>query len=154
MSTNTNFSTWIKTARAARGWTQKQLEEAAGIGDGMASHIESARRHPSVDIVVALAEALDLSAREALTAAGYIGGAEGVVAQVLTSNRPAASRPRTVPVTKGVLVVDLPPELFAELVELARSLRISRDRITTDALELHLAQWRKKPELVEEVEQQ
>ena len=56
----------IKASRIAKGLTQEQLAEIVGIGPSHMSHIESGKTVPSIEVFVALVNALDASADELL----------------------------------------------------------------------------------------
>lgn len=47
-----------------RGWSQNQLADFAGISRGHISHILTLKKSPTVDMVVRIAKALEVSARE------------------------------------------------------------------------------------------
>jgi len=51
----------IRAARLKKGYTQEQLAELVEITPTHEKHIESAHRLPSVEVLFAIAEALDLS---------------------------------------------------------------------------------------------
>ncbi|RME92826.1 MAG: XRE family transcriptional regulator [Verrucomicrobia bacterium] len=51
----------VRRHRAARGWTQEQLAEAAGLDPTYISGIERGRRNPSILNVARLAKALGIS---------------------------------------------------------------------------------------------
>lgn len=52
------FARWCKRARRARGVTQEQLAEQAGLGMATVSYLESGRRDPCISTVIRIAEAL------------------------------------------------------------------------------------------------
>ena len=49
----------LKFLREARGYTQKQLADMAGLSQATVAHIEKATKDPSVDTLSKLADALD-----------------------------------------------------------------------------------------------
>jgi len=51
----------LRRIRKDRGLTQEQLSEKAGVSQGMVSRIEAGTANPTLDIIEALAEALDVS---------------------------------------------------------------------------------------------
>ena len=53
----------LKTLRAKRGLTQKQLAERAGISHGYLARLETARQDPSLTVLEKLAEALSVKVR-------------------------------------------------------------------------------------------
>lgn len=59
----------VRLERTRRGLHQDALAEAAGLSKAYVSHIENGRRHASMDAVVALARALDLTIGQLLAAA-------------------------------------------------------------------------------------
>ncbi|HPO91963.1 MAG TPA: response regulator [Phycisphaerales bacterium] len=60
----------IRLARTGRGWTLKELSEASGISVSQLSSIERASHLPSVESLVAIAEALEASPSAWFGAAG------------------------------------------------------------------------------------
>ena len=56
----------IKSMRSKRKMTQEQLAEAAGVGVGHISHIETGIGIPSLQVMVDIINALDCSADELL----------------------------------------------------------------------------------------
>ena len=52
----------IRKRRQALGWTQEQLAEAIGVSTSFIGHIERATRKASIDTLVELANAMDVSA--------------------------------------------------------------------------------------------
>lgn len=54
------FAHRVRDARAARGWNQVQLAEAAGVAPNTVVSIELGRRSPRPQSVAAVMEALDL----------------------------------------------------------------------------------------------
>lgn len=56
----------IRKMRKAKGMTQEQLAEKAGVGITHISHIETGRTVPSLDIVICLINAFECSADELL----------------------------------------------------------------------------------------
>lgn len=56
----------IKAARTAKGFTQEQLAEKVGIGPSHMSHIESGKTVPSIEVFIALVNALEVSADQLL----------------------------------------------------------------------------------------
>jgi transcriptional regulator with XRE-family HTH domain len=51
----------LKAFREARGFTQSQLGARAGIGGASVSHFETGQRSPSLESLVKLAQALEVS---------------------------------------------------------------------------------------------
>ena len=69
----------VKEARIGRGWTQKQLETASGIGNNYISNIERGYVNPkrgpvtpSDDVMNALSKALGISASDLHAALGRV----------------------------------------------------------------------------------
>lgn len=59
------FAARLRELREAKGWTQQQLADAAGLAlAGLANLEQGRRRRPGWDTVVALAEALGVSLDE------------------------------------------------------------------------------------------
>jgi transcriptional regulator with XRE-family HTH domain len=56
----------IKSLRARRGLTQKQLAERAGISHGYVARLETARQDPSLTVLEKLAKALRVKIAELL----------------------------------------------------------------------------------------
>ena len=56
----------IKRLRMEKGLTQKRLSEAIGVGPSHMSHIESGSTVPSLEVFIAILNALDCSADELL----------------------------------------------------------------------------------------
>ena len=52
----------IRRRRQALGWTQEQLAEAIGVSTSFIGHIERGSRKASIDTLVELANALEVSA--------------------------------------------------------------------------------------------
>jgi transcriptional regulator with XRE-family HTH domain len=74
MTSEANFPSRLRHWRQRRGWSQLELAGRAGISQRHLSFLESARAAPSRDMVVRLAEALDLPLRQhngMLVAAGF-----------------------------------------------------------------------------------
>jgi transcriptional regulator with XRE-family HTH domain len=57
-----NISSKIKELRELRRFTQADLGERAGMGAASISHFETGQRTPSLDSLVRLADALDVTA--------------------------------------------------------------------------------------------
>ena len=55
-----NLSKAVRTARAAKGLSQKELAQAAQLDPSYVSLLESGKRNPSMGIVEAIANALDV----------------------------------------------------------------------------------------------
>jgi transcriptional regulator with XRE-family HTH domain len=55
------LGTAIRAARLKKGYTQKQLAEMTDITPTHEKHIESGHRLPSVEVLFAIAQALDMS---------------------------------------------------------------------------------------------
>ena len=53
----------LKSLRAKRGLTQKELAERAGISHGYLARLETARQDPSLTVLEKLAEALSVKVR-------------------------------------------------------------------------------------------
>jgi len=67
----------IRAIRQEQGLSQKEVAEAAGIGQSYLSMIESGqRRNPGTRIVARLARVLDVSIDELAARAGYLPSAE------------------------------------------------------------------------------
>lgn len=56
----------IRKARIAKGLTQEKLSEIIGVGTSHMSHLESGKAVPSIEVFIALVNALDCSADELL----------------------------------------------------------------------------------------
>ena len=56
----------IKRLRMEKGLTQERLSEAIGVGPSHMSHIESGSTVPSLEVFIAILNALDCSADELL----------------------------------------------------------------------------------------
>jgi len=54
------FSRAIRTARSARGWSQKELARRAKLDPSFVSHLEAGSRKPSADTVSKLSTALGI----------------------------------------------------------------------------------------------
>ncbi len=54
------LGTRLRTLRRARGWTQEQLAERAGLSYKFIGEIERGQSNPTLETLVALAQALDL----------------------------------------------------------------------------------------------
>lgn len=80
-----DFSIWLKEARARRGLSQKALSEAAGLSDGLVGFLETGDRPPTRESITALAKALvqDSSDQKAVQAleseALFVAGIERVI---------------------------------------------------------------------------
>lgn len=66
----------IRTLRAERGLTQRQLADAADINETWISHIEAGRTNPAWGTVVRIAGALGVRVSELATQAEYLSTAE------------------------------------------------------------------------------
>ncbi|NMP23793.1 helix-turn-helix domain-containing protein [Sulfobacillus harzensis] len=55
------FGDRLAQARQAKGWTKQALADQIGVSDVMVGYWEHGHRWPSIDTLVALAEALDVS---------------------------------------------------------------------------------------------
>lgn len=55
------FSVHLRAIRQSLGWTQERLARKAGMPTSAISHYESGRRSPSLDNLVQIADALDVS---------------------------------------------------------------------------------------------
>lgn len=60
------FGHRLRQLRIARGWTQEQLAEAAGITSTYTSDLERGEKVPSLSILLRLARAFDISVAELL----------------------------------------------------------------------------------------
>ena len=61
----------IKTLRERRGWSQSELARKAGIRQGVLSDIESGKtKHPRVDTIAAIAQALGVPMEKLMKKAG------------------------------------------------------------------------------------
>jgi transcriptional regulator with XRE-family HTH domain len=56
-----SYGTVLRTRREQKGWTQRQLAEAIGCTDGYLAHLENEIKLPSLDISMALTQALRFS---------------------------------------------------------------------------------------------
>jgi transcriptional regulator with XRE-family HTH domain len=72
-SSETLFTTRLREARDARGWSQAELAQRADMQPSAIAHFEAARRKPSFDNVRRLAKALGVST-------DYLMGVETAVA--------------------------------------------------------------------------
>lgn len=68
VGTGTAFATWLKRARANKGWSGERLAEEIGTSQGTISMYERGQRHPHRERAVLLASALGEDPREALEA--------------------------------------------------------------------------------------
>jgi transcriptional regulator with XRE-family HTH domain len=59
----------IKRERLARGWTQRQLAEAVGVGVPHISKVEANRENPGDDLLERLAKVFKIDAAELFVAA-------------------------------------------------------------------------------------
>lgn len=55
------FGDAIRRIRAAKGWTQEDLAERAGIHRSYLAAVETGARNPSLDVIVKLAAGLQVS---------------------------------------------------------------------------------------------
>jgi transcriptional regulator with XRE-family HTH domain len=69
----------LRTLRKAAGKTQEQLAEEAGVGPEHLSKIETARRLPSLETLISLAEALGVGPADLIGGASSAVGSERVV---------------------------------------------------------------------------
>lgn len=83
MAQNTRFDSRVKALRQARGWTQDELAQAAGLSRTGVGAIEAARLVPSVAAALGLARALSCSVEELF-------GAASQATQVAFAWQPAA----------------------------------------------------------------
>ena len=56
-----DFGSHLKTVRKSKGFTQKQLAEAIGATEAGVQNYERGARKPTFDMLIALANALDVS---------------------------------------------------------------------------------------------
>lgn len=56
----------LKVARVKKGLTQKELSELVGVASNTLSRIETGKQIPKVDMLLKLAEILEVSAEELL----------------------------------------------------------------------------------------
>ena len=56
----------LKVARVKKGLTQKELAELIGVSPSMINRIETGKQIPKVDILLKLAEILEVSVEELL----------------------------------------------------------------------------------------
>lgn len=54
----------IRTARAKKGLSQRELAEQIGVGASVISFYESGKRQPSLPVIKSLTEVLDITADE------------------------------------------------------------------------------------------
>lgn len=73
-----NIAEYIQERRLAKGWSKRKLALEAGISHTEVHRIESGeRKHPSANVLSAIAEALDIPKKELLKIAGYIDDSNG-----------------------------------------------------------------------------
>lgn len=63
------FAANVAGRRHARGWTQQQLADEAGLEPRTVRAVEGAHTHPSFETIVVLADALDVGIGELFTPA-------------------------------------------------------------------------------------
>ena len=68
----TALAALVRSTRAARRLTQRQLSQALGRSEGYVGHLESGRFRPTVETLKSLATALGLLYGELAVRAGYI----------------------------------------------------------------------------------
>jgi transcriptional regulator with XRE-family HTH domain len=56
----------LRAARLAAGWSQEALAERAGISRNYVSLLELGRKSPTVDVLLAICRALDISAADVI----------------------------------------------------------------------------------------
>jgi len=66
------FIEWLSQEIRIRKWTQAELADRAGVTRGAVSHIFSGTRQPGIDMLKAVAHALNLSTEEVFRAAGVL----------------------------------------------------------------------------------
>lgn len=59
--TLTKLGSRVRTARKEKGWTQETLAEEASINDKEISHIELGRRNITIETLLKLSSALEIS---------------------------------------------------------------------------------------------
>ncbi|WP_078392057.1 helix-turn-helix domain-containing protein [Shouchella patagoniensis] len=68
-----SFGVFIKNIRTDKGITLKKLEEKSGVSIAQISRLENGtRKSPRAETVKALADALEISHKSAMAAAGYV----------------------------------------------------------------------------------
>lgn len=60
------FGDRVRELRSQRGWTQERLSEVAGLHRSYVAGLESGARNPTLDVIVRLAQAFELSPKEML----------------------------------------------------------------------------------------
>lgn len=71
-STPQTLLLWIRSGRAAKAMTQRELGMAVGVGTGHISKIEAGKELPSDALLERIAHVLDLDADELIIAAGRV----------------------------------------------------------------------------------
>ena len=82
----------VRSARAKRGITRRQLAEQSGASERYLAQIEGGQGNPSVTILKAIADALDLPVVELMPNAGRRGAALGRIHDLLASVPPSELR--------------------------------------------------------------
>ena len=67
MGTSHNIAVKLKEARREKGWSQQELAERAGLERKTVNRIENKHYSPSIDTLVSLSNALDVSVQALLT---------------------------------------------------------------------------------------
>lgn len=83
---STQIAARLREARRQRGLSQDELATAAGLKQSAVSHYESGRRTPSVEHLVRLAEALEISVEFLIgveSSPSYSGGVSAELASLL-----------------------------------------------------------------------
>jgi transcriptional regulator with XRE-family HTH domain len=58
------FGTHLRTLREGRGWSQQELADVANITKKTVYRIETAQTAPTLDVLLCLAEGLEVSLRD------------------------------------------------------------------------------------------
>jgi XRE family aerobic/anaerobic benzoate catabolism transcriptional regulator len=73
----------IRAARAKAGVTRKQLADASGASERYLAHLEAGTGNPSVDMLTAIADALDIAIADLLPLGGERGALEARAAAIM-----------------------------------------------------------------------
>ncbi|WP_310393753.1 helix-turn-helix transcriptional regulator [Hymenobacter sp.] len=63
-ASNQAFGQYLRTLREAKGWSQQALADAADITKKTVYRIETAQTSPTLDVLVCLAEGLEMPLRD------------------------------------------------------------------------------------------